>query len=183
MKYDLSSQKENLDNLRCFNVPAQSRYYNFDGYFVSSRQEEEIDAYSYVQLFRNGSFEALWTYPLLAHITERKIPIHFVENTLLEKVRFYLHFQKYYLGVEPPIFIMLTLMGVGGYTLSVGSLGQGGVNYNNPIDRGTLIIQENMVERFEDDVNNVMKPIFDSIWNAAGWPGSLFYDSKGNRTP
>lgn len=67
--------------------------------------------------------------------------------------------------------------------MSVGPFGHGVVNYNNPIDRGTLIIQENMVERFEDDVNNVMKPIFDSIWNAAGWPGSLFYDSKGNRTP
>jgi hypothetical protein len=33
--------------------------------------------------------------------------------------------------------------------------------------------------RFEIDPTKVMQPIFDSIWNAAGWPRSMNYDEAG----
>lgn len=48
-----------------------------------------------------------------------------------------------------------------------------------PIDRDALISPEILVESFEIDPTKVMRPIFDSIWNAAGWPRSMNYDEAG----
>ena len=38
-----------------------------------------------------------------------------------------------------------------------------------PIDRPNLVIPEVMIDRFDCDPAEVMKPIFDTVWNAAGF--------------
>jgi hypothetical protein len=183
IKYNISSINEHLNNLESPNAPTINRYYNFDGYVTYSKLEDSLDAPSYVQLFRNGSFEAVWTYLFMRYREEKKIPSKCFEESLLNKVRFYSSFQKYYLKVEPLIFIMVSLIDVSGYIMAVDtrSFKYGEVPYGNPIDRPTLIVPESMIENSEDDVDKVMKPIFDVIWNAAGWPGSLYYGNQGKR--
>lgn len=82
------------------------------------------------------------------------------------------------LGVEPPLFIMLSLIGVRGYVMAV--------NHRlylydreHPIDRDVLVIPEIILDSYEFDATRVMKPLFDPVWNAAGWPRSMNYDEKG----
>ena len=145
-------------------------HHNFDGYTAYNKTEADFDAPSYLQIFRNGNIEYVWTNPFMVKRKEKRIPSLIFERSLLDKVRFYLNLQKYHLDVEPPIFIMLSLFGVAGYTM-----GENGI----PIDRETLIIPEVMIEKFEVDVDKEMKDIFDVIWNAAGRPSSIHYNESG----
>ncbi len=48
------------------------------------------------------------------------------------------------------------------------------------IDRDTIVVPEIWLDTFECDLPRVMRPIFDAVWNAAGYPRSLNYDSEGN---
>lgn len=73
---------------------------------------------------------------------------------------------------------MLSVLGVKGYTMYVSTiLGPEG----DPIDRDILMAPEIMVESFSDDPGQILKPAFDTIWNAAGHPRSLGYDEQGRR--
>lgn len=73
--------------------------------------------------------------------------------------------------MEPPIFVMLSLLGVKGYKMAVSIYDSG-----HPIDRDLLILPEVVIDSYESDVAKAMKPAFDSVWNAAGWPGSKNYE-------
>ena len=86
------------------------------------------------------------------------------------------------MNVDLPIFIFLTLIGVKGYSMPFSKkYGRG-----NLIDRYVLLLPEVVVENYssvEDRdyiAKNVIRPIFDSIWNACGFPCSLNYDGEGN---
>ncbi|MEK7280999.1 MAG: ATP-binding protein, partial [Chloroflexota bacterium] len=84
-------------------------------------------------------------------------------------------------GIDPPLVLMLTLLGVHGYKMAVNPSRTFREAY--PIDRDSLIIPERVIEDFDADVGEVLKPCFDAIWNAAGWPKSINYDDNGKRIP
>jgi hypothetical protein len=81
------------------------------------------------------------------------------------------------LGVDPPFFVMLSLIGVAGYQMAVSDRFSSG---GSPIDRDTLVVPEILIERPEDDRAQAMRPSFDAVWNAAGWPRSRNYDEQGH---
>lgn len=78
---------------------------------------------------------------------------------------------------------MLSLLGVSGYTMSVSRehLVIFGIDEEYPIDRNDLILPEVMVETFDVDVAQVLRPAFNAIWNATGWPRCMNYDEEGQR--
>jgi hypothetical protein len=149
---------------------------NFDGFFVQGRKSKpgSIVPCSYLQVYRNGTIEAVDADYLSRGRDDRLIAGGF-EEMLLEKLKNYLSVQQR-LGVQPPIFVMLSLLGVLGYEMCVPpEYGFG----THPIDRDALILSEIMIESFDHDLAQEMKPAFDQIWNAAGWPGSISYDKNG----
>jgi hypothetical protein len=81
------------------------------------------------------------------------------------------------LGVEPPIFIFLTLIGVKGYSMSFNRDGRDEVH---KIDRDILLLPEAIIEGYDFVAEDVLRLCFDSIWNACGLPRSLNYDEDGN---
>jgi len=96
-----------------------------------------------------------------------------LEKMLLDELPKFLKYQEI-LDVEPPLFVMVSLLGVSGYSvLYTGPIFT--INEGRPIDRDFLSIPEVVIEDFQCDLAEVMKPIFDTIWNAAGWPGSMNY--------
>ena len=170
-KYDL----ESLDSssLQPINTSSWDHRYNFDGILAYGQFPKSTSAYSYLQIFRNGIIEAVETYLL----REGVIPSVTFEEELLKALPRFLTIQKK-LGVEPPLFIMLSLLEVSGYTIAADRKYFWRRN-NYSIDRDTLVIPEILIESFECDPAEVMKPIFDTIWNAAGWPRSMNYDENG----
>jgi hypothetical protein len=45
-----------------------------------------------------------------------------------------------------------------------------------------LVMPEILVDRFDCNPAEVMKPIFDTVWNAAGRNGLMNYDAAGKWT-
>ena len=42
------------------------------------------------------------------------------------------------------------------------------------IDTDVLFLLENIIESYEAHVKDILKPLFDSVWNAYGYHRSLF---------
>ena len=156
----------------------ESRY-NFDGYLrYAINQQRIID--SYLQFFKNGSIEMVDTYllkPSLSDVEKCFIPNVIFEQELFTLVKNALIFQKQ-LNVQPPVLILLSFLDVLGYVMGTdGFLPR--FKTLPQIDRSDLLIPEIMVENFECNADEIMKPAFDAVWNACGYPQSQNYDEQG----
>ncbi len=152
-----------------------SERHNFDG-FLRYFQVKADCASSYVQVFRTGILEYADAFilegdPAIASIAyEKEILATLGRSLSLEQE----------LGIQPPFFVMLSLLGVSGYTMNVGRrwpVGRG--MYNQPIERNDLVIPEVVIDNYDADLPAVMRTIFDAVWNAAGWPRSMNYSEEG----
>jgi hypothetical protein len=110
--------------------------------------------------------------------TNRQIPSILFEQVLCYALSLYLQTQKA-MGVDLPIFLMVSLLGVKDYTMGISQTYYG---QDHPIDRPNLVMPEILVDRFDCNPAEVMKPIFDTVWNAAGRNGSMNYDAAGKWT-
>lgn len=150
--------------------------FNLDGFLTFTSPTADCGD-AYLQIFRNGSLEAVEAYMLNRVDQEgvRRIPSLLLEE-LLRLLPKYLRVQQQ-LGVSPPLFIMLSLVGLSGHVLvnnhAVLDLRQ------HTIDRKELILPEVLVDDFGSDWNRVMQPVFDALWNAAGWPRCWYYTEDG----
>jgi hypothetical protein len=84
------------------------------------------------------------------------------------------------IGANMPVMVALTLIRSKDLYMGVNSIfGENGY----PIDTDTLVLPEVMVQNFTTTAGQIFKPIFDSIWNACGFPMSTNYDAQGNFRP
>jgi hypothetical protein len=155
----------------CVNVPGLDIRYNFDGFLTYIPISKNGTSPAYLQLFHNGIIESVEASIIYNEFISKEY-----ERLLNNSIERFLKFQKS-LGVEPPIVIMLSLLGVFGTKIYVPS--PFGIQKPHGIDRENLLIPEVMIESFDCKPAQVMKPIFDAIWNAAGWPRSLNYNENG----
>ena len=82
--------------------------------------------------------------------------------------------------IEPPAFLMLSFLGVRGYWMYVGPQWAG--SGARTIGRDNLIAPELVLDTYDLDeaqTATLMRPLFDSIWNACGWERSINYDEQG----
>src|SRR5216683_7360895 len=144
--------------------------YNFDGLLIAEQD-------TYVQVFRNGSIEAVDT-SILNTAREIRFTRGFMyETNLLRAIRRYLDALEG-LDVEPPLFVMVSFLGVKGYRILFNPDVFEDI-YDHRIDRSNLIMPEVLIDSYDCNLTEVMKPIFDTIANAAKWPGSMMYDEAG----
>jgi len=152
--------------------------YNFDGLLVRDSRG------SYVQVFVNGIVEAIDSFVLGRSDAEHTEPCCDkviaslrCEEVLLEALPKYTKIQEQ-MGVEPPFFIMLSILDVRGYCMYVDFAEFKG-HKDLKIDRDALLVPEIFVESFKYESDQVLRPAFDAIWNAAGWERSMNYDGEG----
>ena len=175
--FDLASLAGQREMLQPLYSGSWSSRHNFDGFLTFRVGRGPGTTDSYVQVFRNGSIEAIESGLLRDNPDEPFIPSMLFERELLEGLRRFLAIQAH-MVVEPPLIVMLSLVGVAGYRMGV-SPERYFRSDTYPIDRDSLIIPEILVDGFDANAAQVMRPAFDAIWNAAGWPGSLNYDQEG----
>jgi hypothetical protein len=181
VRFDVSALLSDQNRLRYITPFAASSWgwnYNFDGVVTHARAGYESPEYaSYVQFFRNGIIEAVDADLLRVYsLTQSKtIPFDTFEQRLMEGAERYASAQRL-LGVEAPIFVMASFLGVRGYSMSISTSRLG---HGQPIDRQNLIVPEVMIESLDVEFAQVMRPVFDAVWNAAGWPHSLNYGEDG----
>ncbi|MBE9513344.1 MAG: ATP-binding protein [Chloroflexi bacterium] len=153
--------------------------YNLDGFLTHSDDQERI-SYSYVQFYRNGIIEAVEGQLLQPYKGQLIIPSIAYEQELIKSFTGYLSLLKT-LDVEPPIFVFLTLLGVKGYSMAVSE--RFSFARSHTIDRDILQLPEVILESYDVIPEKVLKPCFDSIWNACGFPKSFNYNDAGEWAP
>ncbi|MBD1864192.1 MULTISPECIES: helix-turn-helix domain-containing protein [Trichocoleus] len=154
--------------------------YNLDGYLTSVsalRNRQEKHAFGYLQFFRNGIFEIVDASTVAPQPDESLYIRPYYEGELIKKLERIFDIQQE-LGIEPPLVLMLSFVGVKGYQIISNSYGPSGRVH--PIDRNRLLIPEILVDSFDVHLLSIMKPAFDAVWNAGGWSGSQNYDEQGS---
>jgi hypothetical protein len=173
----------NLDEVLWSNPSAFQPRYNFDGVFCDSRlgTPGEEDPEGYAQLFRTGVIEAADNYAFFEEEGESRIDGDKLDEGLIKAVQRYFRLLRD-LGVESPVFLLLSLVGVRGYRM----LQKGFQPYPSPlrpVDRDALLVPEVLVPSLEQDLHALqrhMRPLLDAVWNSVGLPRSPHYDENGN---
>ncbi len=106
----------------------------------------------------------------------RYIPSIAWEQRLLEVFSGYLEVLGT-LGFTAPYVAGLALLSVRGYVMAVDP------NYfasgARRLDRDHLLTDEVLVEDPSQSADEILRPLFDQVWNACGWPRSINYDESG----
>jgi hypothetical protein len=153
--------------------------FNFDGLVTFKEHGQSELSYTYLQLFRNGIVESVSTIYFLHELTPPKVDIHPLEKELIEALERFFMIQSF-LETEPPYFLIFTLLGVRGFSIPTkGSSSR----HDNIIDKNDLLVPEILIEDISIPASTILKPAFDTIWNAAGLSQSPNYDTDGNRKP
>jgi hypothetical protein len=156
-----------------------SKKINFDGvlsYFpgihLPGRQTEPIS--SYVQVFRDGCIEAATTE--IFHVSNgQKIFFHSYEENVEEALYNHLTLLKG-LGIEPPIFVSLALIGAADYSIALPDMFNQ-IRPSAPIGRDVLIVPETAVYAYADSYHDVLREPFDRIFQTCGLRGSTNYQN------
>jgi len=138
--------------------------FNLDGLVASHVQDGDARrGLACCQWFRNGiveSFASLW-------VKNDRLLWEVFEYQLAPDVGRFLGVQKR-LGIQPPIVALLTVCDVRDFKMVIETSYQATFGSADPIDRDLLLVPEVMIESFECDLETELRPIIDTVWNAAG---------------
>ena len=153
-----------------------SRHLNFDGLLTYSFQQQPD---SYCQTYRKGQIETVTTDFLISSSGNNIIPSKIYEKELICAVKTYCDALRSF-NIPCPILIVISMLGVKGARMGT-SLRR---LENIPIDRDALVLPEVSLESYEllqneGDVAKLLRPAFDAVWNACGYPSSCNYDKDG----
>ena len=139
---------------------------------------------AYCQTWRSGKIEAMNSDVVVQEQEHRLIRLVWCEQILVDSLRSYLAAYKQ-IGAQPPIAVLVSLVGVYGVRLPNDRMAF--INADpRPADRDSFFFPEVLIEEEDCDLPVVLRPVFDSMWNAFGVSMSLTYDDEGiwntNRT-
>ena len=158
---------------------AVQRKYNLDGYLSYLTPMGSKEAWTYMQAFSNGVLEYVDAHSL--NMGENGLHESFWhvghELKIANAIRRGLDLQRL-LGVEPPVVVILTLLGVRDYNVLTRDHIPGQL-----FSRDTLNIPEVLLEDFNMSLDDITRPLYDPIWNEAGFRRCLNYDLDGKRIP
>ena len=152
------------------------RRYNIDGAVFYVEYKDGM-ARKYYQVFRNGAVEFVEGH-LFSSFDEKPILASSnVEQAILLTCYSAFSYLKSF-GIEPPVFISVTLTGVKGAILATRKRPLGTAFF----DRDMILIPEIQMDSYpdsEDELTKLLKPTLDALWNAGGMPGSENFDNQG----
>lgn len=148
---------------------------------------EYNNGHYYHQVFRDGRIEYVESY--FPDAANRKIPIAELElgarHFFLPKAFRWLQA----LGVSPPCFVFLSLLNIRGFTLAL--------NYdqerrariltrylprterNRPFRNDHLHVESTVSNTLEPDMDSLIRPAHDWVWQEFQYPRSINYNDKG----
>jgi hypothetical protein len=143
--------------------------FNFDGVLFYSCWGPKARPRSYVQVFRTGHVEAVFAAEL-QNAAKHTIPAKELREELVRKIESYVA-RLCDIGVEPPIVVMLSLLGVGGFGIPHGMFN----DIPAAIDRPDLLLPDFMIEDTTERVVDLLQPTLDALWQSSGYSRCLEY--------
>ena len=158
---------------------------NFDGLLVRSDCLRP-QCQSYVQLTRSGFLEAV-NCSIFDSLPSQSggdpikiIPYIGWERGILDVFPNYIK-ALLELGISLPYVLSISLLNVKDFWMWVG-YGQCSPNAHS-VDRNHLLTDEILIESESESPDVILRPLFDQVWNACGWHGSINYNAQGKWDP
>ncbi len=181
ISYNIMQIAQQPDKLPPLVASSGNSRINFEGLltYTGAKQEESL---SITQLYRTGIIEAIDTSLLMKRSEDNTkiIPSTALEIYLIRGLEEYLAIMKT-LGVELPVLLFLTFIGIKSYFLGVKDSWR--FYEVHAVDQDILLLPEVIIEDYAARTELILRPCFDVIWNACGYKGSFNYDDKGNWKP
>jgi hypothetical protein len=171
---DLKVACKSVEPLRAAN---RSTGVNLDGIVISTSGKRTPMTEEYVQIFRSGIIEVVCGNTIYTYNDDPKNPKLFYtynEHNLATKLPVYLEALKT-LGVPTPIYLFLTIQGAKGVSIQR----KGSHDLQTPFDRDILALPNTQIDDFAAKSLEVLMPLFDMIWNAAGYEKCYSFDASG----
>jgi len=164
--------------------------YNADGYLTYTFYSDPPVPCGYQQVFRNGAIEGVedaTVGSLLVLEGKRDIAIINYEKDVIRALSVLLKYQEK-LGVSPPILVTATIMGAAKFAIEpfVESSRVPGPFYKRKdhlLGKDPLILPELLIEKFDVEPAEILRPVFDALWRASGYSECPYYDEDGKRIP
>ena len=165
MIFNLAWLNKSLDSLKPIYSSLWNGQYNSDGFFTYGHSLTNTRGLvgSYVQAFHNGIIEAVDLRLLLEGYIQGPL---FKQGLAEALIRFLSCQQK--IGVEPPIFAMLSMIKIKDFPLVTDQ----DSSQSRKIEKEDLLFPEVQIDDFKPNPSEALKPLFDMVWNAAGLPES-----------
>ena len=176
-KLDLNTINNNFPNLEPIYSFGWSHRVNLEGVLSYSGGRND-KSHSYVQLYRNGIIEAVEGLMLSPDDEKKYIPSIAYERELLKSLAGYLAVLKD-LNISTPIVIFLTFIGIKDFEMAVDTSRFWGNDYYK-IDRDILQLPEAFIESYDTEPKDILRPMFDLVWNACGYTHDYNFDEQGN---
>jgi hypothetical protein len=173
--YDVMPFYDKPLGLKPMGATSWDRRLNLDGVVTFGGS---APSYSYTQVYRNGTIEA---------VEGRILSSVYAGESIIPSRSYEQHLRRYLsycfrllleLGASSPVAVALTFVQVRGLKLATNRNGYD--EYGEPIATDTLILPETVVADLLIPADKVLRPLFDLVWNASGFPRSLNFDADGN---
>ena len=180
--YSVQFLEEKINNLSCFPLGYRgigNTRYNFDGFLALG----ELGRYnkkkitSYLLAFRNAIIESACNAITNKYDSAYAFPVIELEKFLICAYKQYLDFYKS-INLPLPLIVFISILGTQNKYIVFDDIRHGGES--GPIDRPELLMQEIIVESYDTKPKDVLKPAFDTIWNAADMSRSFSYNEDGS---
>jgi hypothetical protein len=153
---------------------------NLDGFVtLSDVGEQAAGQRSYVQIFRSGAIEAVAS--SLAR-ENQLVSLQDIEEPIVRHTHLYVT-ALHSCGIDPPLVIMASLVGLTGLRLTTGIRTITGLKEGQTVDRDQLHPTEVILEQTPISLSELavtLRPILDQLANAAGCISSQSFDEAGN---
>lgn len=176
-KADINAIKSDFTKLEPIYSSGWNHRVNLEGVLSYSGGRND-KSHSYVQLYRNGIIEAVDGLMLSPDDEKKYIPSIAYEKELLKSLAGYLGVLKD-LNIATPIVMFLTFIGIKDYEMAVDRSRFWGSDHYK-IDRDILQLPEVFIESYDFEVKDILRPLFDLVWNACGYERSYNFDEQGN---
>lgn len=172
---DISAVENHISGLWPFHTTGTDFKYNFDGFITFSKWPNDILPHTYVQLNRQSVIESVDSGGIFREENDgrKQIPSEYIEKEIIKNISNYLN-TLLTLGVNPPLVLMISLLGIKDFQLAIHP-GYFRPDYNL-IEQQNLMLPEIIIESYSKDtieLSRILKPAFDTLWNAARFPSSL----------
>lgn len=131
----------------------------------------------YAQVFRSGAFEAVDADIFTQMDGSKIVASTYVEQHILEVTARYFKTAKQ-IGTPLPLVVIITAIGLKGYGMATNSAWIN-MRPTHTIDRNTLLLPDVLLEDYNTLADVLLKPLFDALWQSAGFPACQHYDKRG----
>jgi hypothetical protein len=171
---DIQSHHEFLSRIAPISATSFSDRINLEGVLVFQHGREMVSR-CWTQYYRSGVIESVVVIP---DDDGKRVIYGGMDRYVLTGLEAHLRVFKQ-LQINPPLFFMLTLCGVKGWTLNASTMRTFFPEQYPPVDRDILVLPEVVIENTEKTSTDIVKPLLDALWNSFGFIRSFSYDPNG----